>query len=451
MLATLWAIIAMLAGDAPRTLELSCQAWGDLPETNLVWRSVVTRNLGNVHLLTGQAAAAHQALTEAMRMSQRADNIYMTMVIMYELAELQIVRGRLHHAAQICHDALQLAAERGTPGLAMPGALHVGLAEVLREWNDLEAGRREALAGIEYGQQGRSLGVQVCGYTRLGMLAQARGDAKGAAQAFQKAVQLASTRRRTSFLPHHDVQARLWWRQGDVDAAWRWTQARGLSADDELSYMNETAHLTLARVLLAQNRLDEAVRLLTRLRSAAEAAGRMGRVIEILAVLALALQARGETGQALAVLEQALALAEPEGYVRVFVDEGEAMREVIRHWGLEIRRQKRNGGEAKLNRLLVYADKLLAAFPDRTPQLPITNYQSPTSTLQSLPLLEPLSEREIEILRFIAAGMSNQEIAQRLVVALSTIQWHIKNVYGKLNVHSRTQAVARARELGLLT
>jgi LuxR family maltose regulon positive regulatory protein len=229
-----------------------------------------------------------------------------------------------------------------------------------------------------------------------------------------------------------------------VEAAWRWTQARGLSADDELSYMNETAHLTLARVLLAQNRLDEAVRLLTRLRSAAEAAGRMGRVIEILAVLALALQARGETGQALAVLEQALALAEPEGYVRVFVDEGEAMREVIRQWGLEIRRQKRNGGEAKLNRLLVYADKLLAAFPDRTPQ-------SPTSTPQSLPLLEPLSEREIEILRFIAAGMSNQEIAQRLVVALSTIQWHIKNVYGKLNVHSRTQAVARARELGLLT
>jgi len=451
MLATVWAIIAMMAGDAPRTLELSCQAWGDLPETNLVWRSVVTRNLGNVHLLTGQAAAAHQALTEALRMSQRADNIYMTMVIMYELAELQIVRGRLHHAAQICHDALQLAAERGTPGLAMPGALHVGLAEVLREWNDLEAGMREALAGIEYGQQGRSLGVQVCGYTRLGMLAQARGDAKGAAQAFQKAVQLASTRRRTSFLPHHDVQARLWWRQGDVDAAWRWTQARGLSADDELSYMNETAHLTLARVLLAQNRLDEAVRLLTRLRSAAEAAGRMGRVIEILAVLALALQARGETGQALAVLEQALALAEPEGYVRVFVDEGEAMREVMSQWGLEIRRQKRNGGEAKLNRLLVYADKLLAAFPDRTPQLSITNDQSPTSTLQSLPLLEALSEREIEILRFIAAGMSNQEIARRLVVALSTIQWHIKNVYGKLNVHRRTQAVARARELGLLT
>lgn len=450
MLATVWAIIAMMEGDAARALELSCQAWGDFPETNLVWRSVITRNLGNVHLLTGDVGMAHQALTEAMGMSQRADNIYMTMVILYELAELQIIRGRLRNAAQICQDALQLAAERGSAGLAMPGALHVGLAEVLREWNDLEAGRREVLAGIEYGQQGRSLGVQVCGYTRLGMLAQARGDAGGAAQAFQKAVQLASTRRRTSFLPHHDVQARLWWRQGDVDAAWRWTQARGLSADDEPSYMNETAHLTLARVLLARNRPDEAVRLLVRLRSAAEAAGRIGRVIEILAVLALALQARGETGQALAALEQALALAEPEGFVRVFVDEGEAMRNVIRDWRLEIRRQKRDGGEEKLNRLLVYADRLLAAFPDQRPQLPVTNYPSPISTLQSLLLVEPLSEREIEVLRFIAAGMSNQDIAQKLVVALSTVQWHIKNIYGKLSVHSRTQAVARARDLGLL-
>ncbi len=450
MLATVWAIIAMMEGDAARALELSCQAWGDFPETNLVWRSVITRNLGNVHLLTGDVGMAHQALTEAMGMSQRADNIYMTMVILYELAELQIIRGRLRNAAQICQDALQLAAERGSAGLAMPGALHVGLAEVLREWNDLEAGRREVLAGIEFGQQGRSLGVQVCGYTRLGMLAQARGDAGGAAQAFQKAVQLASTRRRTSFLPHHDVQARLWWRQGDVDAAWRWTQARGLSADDEPSYMNETAHLTLARVLLARNRPDEAIRLLVRLRSAAEAAGRIGRVIEILAVLALALQARGETGQALAALEQALALAEPEGFVRVFVDEGEAMRNVIRDWRLEIRRQKRDGGEERLNRLLVYADRLLAAFPDQMPQLPVTNYPSPISTLQSLLLVEPLSEREIEVLRFIAAGMSNQDIAQKLVVALSTVQWHIKNIYGKLSVHSRTQAVARARDLGLL-
>jgi LuxR family maltose regulon positive regulatory protein len=214
--------------------------------------------------------------------------------------------------------------------------------------------------------------------------------------------------------------------------------------------MNETAQLTLARVLLAQNRPDEAIRLLVRLRSAAQAAGRIGRVIETLAVLAVALQARGETGQALAALEPALALAEPEGYVRVFVDEGEAMRSVIRDWRLETRRQKRDGGEARLNRLLVYADKLLAAFPDRMLQYPITNDPSPISTLQSLPLVEPLSEREIEVLHFIAAGMSNQDIAQKLVVALSTIQWHLKNIYGKLNVHSRTQAVARARELGLL-
>jgi len=442
MLATVQAIMVMMEGDAGRTQELSQQALRDLPEANWVWRSVVTRNLGNAYLLTGQTAAAYQALTEALSMSQQADNIYMTMVAMYELGELDILCGRLHQAAQIFREALQLAAARGTPGLAMPGALHVGLSEVLREWNDLEAGTREALAGIEYGHQGRSLGVQVCGYTRLGMLAQAHGDAEGAARAFRQAIQLAPTRRMTSFMAHHDAQARLWQRQGDAAAALRWIQAYGLSAEDEPSYLDEAAYLTLARALLAQNRADEAIRLLTRLRAAAEAAGRGGRLIEIFALLAVGRQAQGKTGEAFEALRQALTLAEPEGYIRVFVDEGQAMR-------LLLERMRDEGGRMK-----EYVRKLLAAFvkdEERAAKMRHESISVPHPSAFSLqPLPDPLSARELEILHLVAAGLSNQEIAQRLVVALSTIQWHLKNLYGKLNVHSRTQAVARARELDLL-
>jgi LuxR family transcriptional regulator, maltose regulon positive regulatory protein len=243
------------------------------------------------------------------------------------------------------------------------------------------------------------------------------------------------------------AQARLALAQSNLQAAISWAERCGLRSDDDLSFLREAEYLTLARVLIAQGRsettrtaLNDALGLLDRLLASAEAAGRMSSVIEILVLRALALEARSDTAGALTGLERALALAAPEGYVRIFVDEGAPMAALLR--------------DAHARSITPhYVAKLLAAFPSSEGRgLRTESAESIHSVLspQSSTLVEPLSQRELEILRLIAAGQSNQEIAASLVVALSTIKKHINNLFGKLEVASRTQAIARAHELNLL-
>jgi len=228
----------------------------------------------------------------------------------------------------------------------------------------------------------------------------------------------------------------VWVRKGRLAEALDWTRERGLSVDDDLCYLREFEHMTLARVLIARCKRDqvesslrEAVALLERLRAAAEEGERAGSLIEILTVLALAHEAQGGVSGALAPLERALTLAQPEGYVRTFVDEGQAMRTLLRHAAA--------GGIASS-----YTQRLLAAFDASAP---------PAATAaHTAGLVEPLTGREIEILRLIAAGMRNQEIADHLFISLSTVKRHIANAYRKLGVNHRTEAVARANELSLL-
>jgi LuxR family maltose regulon positive regulatory protein len=215
---------------------------------------------------------------------------------------------------------------------------------------------------------------------------------------------------------------------------------RSLSVDDGLSFIQEFEHITLARVLIATGKsdreacpLDEATRLLGRLLQAAEAGRRMGSVIEIRVVQALALQAQGNVSQALASLEHALVLAESEGYVRTFVDEGEAIRSLIE-------KQSRNRDHP----LSGYADKLLAVFtqPVAVPKSAIIRQKSG--------MIEPLSERELEVLKLLRSELSGPEIAQNMIVSLHTLRTHTNNIYNKLGVNNRRAAVRRAEELDLL-
>jgi LuxR family maltose regulon positive regulatory protein len=273
------------------------------------------------------------------------------------------------------------------------------------------------------------------------MLLQARGDQEAARQAFQQAAALAPTRRRTSFVAHHDVQAQLWSRLGDSQAASQWARAIGLDEEDDLSYLNETAHIEFARSLIAQGRLGDAGRLLDRLETESTGAGRIGRLIEIHILQARAFQAAGDQGAALAAILQALSLAEPEGAVRVFADEGPELLQLV----------KIAGEMTPESRLAIYARKLAGTF--ESPASAQGKEARPLSQAAPAPLtdlVESLSQREQEILRLIARGLSNDEIARSLFLAASTVHWHVKNLYGKLGVHSRTQAVLRAGELGLL-
>jgi LuxR family maltose regulon positive regulatory protein len=210
--------------------------------------------------------------------------------------------------------------------------------------------------------------------------------------------------------------------------------------DDELSYLREYEHITLARVLLMEyqrNRDEqvilEALRLLERLLKAAEAVNRMGSVLEILITQARIYQAQGSTSKALESLERALTLAQPEGYVRIFVEEGDLMRSLL----LDFRKSSDKLPRGNDHELTSYVDKLLSTFTQ-------------PRDMQPSKLIEPLSQRELEVLRLIAQGLSNREISERLFIALSSVKGHNQMIFSKLQVQSRTEAVARARELGLL-
>jgi LuxR family maltose regulon positive regulatory protein len=282
---------------------------------------------------------------------------------------------------------------------------------------------------------------------------QASGDPAGARAAIDEAAQAMPAQEIVALHnPAPAERARLLLAQGDVREAGHWAEARGLAETDDFSYPREREYLVLARVLLAQNAPDRALVLLERLRTAAEAQGRAESAIEAGALMALALAACGEQAQAQAALVEALALARPEGYVRVFADEGAPMKLLIADCGLQLARRPDAESDPHADNLLAYIDKVLAAFSGSGAQAgiePATNDQSPICNQQSA-MVEPLTERELEVLRALAAGLANRAIAQQFSLSLATVKVHLKHIYGKLAVHSRTQALARARELNVL-
>jgi ATP/maltotriose-dependent transcriptional regulator MalT len=237
------------------------------------------------------------------------------------------------------------------------------------------------------------------------------------------------------------VQVWLSLMRGDEAATLRWVQQCGLSIDQELNHVREREYLTLVRVLITQRRLDEAVKWLANLLQLAEAQGRTGSVIEILMLQAEALHASGEVNQAIERLSRALSLAEPEGYIRLFVDEGAPMAQLLTQM-----RTQRPGDQSGSKH---YREQLLALLGSAQDEA-ASNPSAAIPVPRTHSLSEPLSERELEVLRLIVAGCSNREIADRLVIAVSTVKWYVNTIYGKLQVESRTKAIARARELNIV-
>lgn len=444
--AAIRASILRIRGDLAGCVQLSQQTADLLPETELIGAAARV-NLVHAYLVSGDVRPDNEHMVAAAVAAARASgNLISTLRSMTLLARLQVLQGRLQAAASTYAAAAQIApGPDGLQGLVNSAAYYSGMGDLRREQNDFTAAARYLELGMERVRETLTVDAHVvwrC-YLAQARLAQAAGNGSAALATLDQFEQIARER---SYAPEliaraGAARARLWLMQGELAAATIWMERSGLDVDDSASFPREAEYVTLARVLIAQGRAGQTLELLARLLAAAEQGARMHSAIELLTVRALAWQAQGTFQAALADLGRALALAAPEGFVRMFVDEG---------WPIAMLLAQIAGVASPVAE---YASALQQAFPERQDTAgrrreaaaPAAGRQPPASEL-----VEPLSAREHEVLRLIADGHSNQAIAERLVVAVSTVKKHVNNLYGKLGVQSRTQALARARELRLL-
>jgi LuxR family maltose regulon positive regulatory protein len=307
-----------------------------------------------------------------------------------------------------------------------------------------DTGARDRLARLEDVDADTALSM-VPGYITLARVRQAKGDADGALEALRKVERVAQNSRISPLWKGRTEKwgeawrARLRMARGDVKSASRWARAAGLDATDELVYSHESEleYITLARLLLAQGMHEKAAVLLGRLLKAAQTGGRRHTEIELLVLRALVLRARNDEPGALATLRRALTLAEPEGYVRTFAEEGDPMVDLLQ------RQLKAWRGADDVP--LEYVGKLLEALGEGI-TLPAGMDVRDTAGLT----LDPITGRQLEVLKLLDSDLSNREIASRLFVSLDTVKSHTRHLYAKLGVHNRHQAIARARDLKLL-
>jgi LuxR family maltose regulon positive regulatory protein len=353
------------------------------------------------------------------------------------VADIRLVQGRLGEAMSTYERGLQHATDQGAPPLRGAADMHVGMSQLLRERNDLEAAVQHLQTGKELGEHADLPQNPYRWRVAMARIREAEGDLDGALDLLNEAERVYDGDFSPHVRPVPALQARVQVALGRMGEALGWVREQGLSVEDNLSYLREFEHITLARVLLARHTTEpaershhEATRLLERLLQAAEDGGRTGSVIEILVLQTLAHQMQGDIPAALATLQRALMLSEPEGYVRVFVDEGPPMAILLRATARVAR--------AEHGIVTSYVRRLLAAVDNSGDITPVR-----------AGLIEPLSERELDVLRLLGSDLDGPGIARELVVSLSTVRTHTRNIYAKLGVNNRRAAVRRAEELDL--
>jgi LuxR family transcriptional regulator, maltose regulon positive regulatory protein len=423
---------SFMNGDTNQTATFARQAVEYLPDVDIISRSIrsiATALLGEASLMIGELEEAKQACTEAKKIGQAAGDVPSVIIVNCALGRIFTEQGHLHQAAEIYAETLQIATRPDGKKLVSAGEAYAESNQIFYEWNNLETASEQVHHCLELCRQWGQETFQAKGLVMLARLEQTHGNSDSAIENMNIAEKL--------IIEHHfafkytvwvkNALVRLWIAQGNLEKASHIVQESGITAQDEIPYLREPEFLALLRLLLAQGNYDAVVDLSKRLLQKAETGKRTGRVIEILVLQALIFQGRKETEQALAVLKRALSLAKPEKYIRTFIDEGEPMVRL-----LHLARSRQIEEE--------YVTDLLSVIEKTTgptqPQPKLTN--------------EPLTIREVEVLKHIEAGYSNQEIAEKLFISFTTVKRHISNIYTKLDVKSRTQAIAIGKELKLL-
>ena len=441
------ATIAYFRRDMDTAINLFQRALEHVAAENRFLRGCVAQSLGAAYSWQGRVVDATQAFAEASIINRRTGNLQVSLNAQWNLGRLHQEQAHLHRAEEIYRQGIASFTQEPVTQqqrlLPEYGRLHIGLAEILYEWNEIDAALEQVETGLALSQSSQQSSTQVTGHIMLARIRLQQGDTEAAGQALQQADYLAQ-RVSGPFYWAAQVaiwQARFWLVQGSLRAVADWLQVQHLPPDqlpDPIPYLQEDAYLLLVRLLLAQSRqqsglvalrlekpLALAIALLQKIEQNARDLHRTGRLMEVLLLQALVQQQLSNSSEAVERLNEALAIGEPEGYVRMFSDEGKPVVPLLH--------------QAAAQRIAPeYIARLLAALGSSRGEMPADL------------LLDPLSERELEILRLIATGVSNKDLAAKLVLTVGTVKWHLNNIYSKLGVRSRTQAVAKARDLGLI-
>ncbi len=430
---------ALVDGHSTQAIEEAQKALANMPEAD-PWRLLTLIALGGAYWAQGNSGASGKAFAAAAAGGRQLGEPVTAVSAGCYLGMQQTKGGHLHQAFDIYQEALETAVQPNGRQLPVAGFPLIKMGDLLREWNDLDRAGETITRGLELCIQMRQFDVLTDAYVVQTRYLWSRGNLQGMLAALQKGDQVLAGYSVDPWLVTwlDECRLRYWISTGNLAAAAGWAEQSGLSVTGELSYHHDLHHINLARVLLAHGEqhpqgtyLKDAKSLLARLLAAAKSAGWVHERIKILILQALAHKASGQQEEAVAILTQALTLAEPGGYVGLFIDEGEPLRQLLQQVAMQ---------GVKID----YASKLLAQTATQAQVEMAETAVSPPS------LLEPLSQRELEVLRLLNTHLSSTEIAQELFIAPSTVRSHIKNIYSKLNVHRRGDAVQRAQELNLL-
>jgi LuxR family transcriptional regulator, maltose regulon positive regulatory protein len=417
--------LAYLRGDPETMASFASQASASLRPGQLMLESIYQLNLTLADWLRGMLPEAERGFTDLVARWRQLGESSLAARSCRFLGQVQRDRGRLDAAFRTYAEAVAIAEDPAQPRPPIAAYGYVGMAEAAYQRDELDEALRHVTDGIARGRQLSESEPLASGLVTLAWIRQAEGDSAGAVAAIEEAERSAPSTAVADLLnPIPAQRARLLLAQGDIAAAAAWAAARGIDAEDEPSYLRQHEHLVLVRLLLAQGRPDRALSLLTRLHEPAVRQDRTGNVIELLALRALAHAASGDRHSALGTLAEALTLGHPRGYVRVFADEGAPMAALLAHVG---------GVPAD------YLARVLRAC------------RRGAADSRQQGLIDPLTVRELEVLALLAVGAPNQGIADQLVVTLDTVKKHVTHVLAKLGASNRTEAVARARQLGLIT
>ncbi len=418
-------------GEMHSAAEYARQALELLPDCSSISRSirsVATSILGDASWFSGDVEEAKRAYTEAVRIGREANNLHMVIIANSNIADILVAQGQLHRAEDIYTQCLQMAVRPDGQRSPLAANILASMAKLYYEWNRLDDADQYVHQCVDLCRQWGDIGMQAYAHAIRARLEQAWGHPEQAEEAIREAERLIGE---NPVSPHlftqlKSVLARVWLAQGNLDRPSQHIQERGIKFKDEIPYHREIDYDLLLRLLLAREDHEAAIHLSNRFLQQAETTGQVDLIIEALILRALALQGKKENEQALEVLEKALTLAQPEGYVRSFLDKGKAMTRLL---CLVQSRQVGSG----------YAGVLLSKIGKTS------GMTQPTMQL----LIEPLTTREVEVLKLIESGHSNQDIAGQLVISMPTVKRHISNIYAKLGVKSRTQAIAIGKELKL--